>query len=595
MCKTKRRGGNMYEKKSSVKKLIAVWSLNVFFILLISAAQLMLFASEQPVREADARQQKTALIPDSNITYLEKATNLYQYTVLDRNEKALGPVGELLIDVSSATIPYIAFSFERDGEEVLIPVHVTSLMLNRERKTFILGLDGEVVFSDAPFLVNCELPDTILQGTGQEKDRYGFWYNLAPMTHGPDGFLPIMSLWNPFVYRAGARIIPGISATLSAVMEMGVTWEQDRFVGEVEDLIVNPVTGRIHYVLLRPEQFSSRDQQNQVVPIPLCFFTLNFNEKILSFDADPKTLRYAPTVDIHQWRNLTSIEGRRDVLSYWAHMNNPRPLRAGMRILPQETIRFTEITGYRVANPQGANLGVVKDVVIDELGNAMYAVVQFGGILGIGDGWHFVPLSALTIDTYRNQAILDVDKGTLEKMPGYEPGSIPNGGKEGWDMEIRSSWERWTLSSFPEEWFQHNASGSIIGTTAVLASRVMNYKVCNPDRKDLGNVVDIMLNMREAKIVYNVLSFGGGTLDFGNKLFAVPFNVMILNTYGEEIIFNIGKDILEIAPGFENDKWPTEANPLWYGDVDTFWQAPLSSHYPRGGRKETFHENHKWS
>jgi sporulation protein YlmC with PRC-barrel domain len=580
--------------KSQAIKQAAVWLLCVFNVLMLSSVPFVLSAAEPLDREADAQQQETVLSPEYDVIYFEKATNLYHYMILDRNEKPLGRVRELLIDVSSATIPYVAFSFERDDGEILIPVHSTALMLNQEQKLYILGLDREVVSRDTPSLLGSELPGTILHSVGQENNRYSFWYNLAPMTDGPKGYLPVMSLWSPVVHRAGARIIPGVSATLSALQEMHVVGENTGLVGEVEDLIVNPVTGRIHYVLVRPGKFSSPDQQNLVVPIPLSFFTLNFNEKILSFDENTKKLRDAPTVDIHQWRKLMSIERRRDVLSYWAHMNNPRPLRAGMRVLPQETIRFTEISGYQVVNPQGASLGMVKDVVIDELGNAMYAVVQFGGFLGIGNDWHFIPLSALTIDTYGKQTILDVDRETLEKMPGYEPGMLPDGGKGEWDKEIRFYWEQWTLSSYPEEWFQHAASGSIIGTTAVLVSRVMNYDVRNPDKEDLGNVVDIVLNMREAKVAYNVLSFGG-LLDLGNKLFAVPFNAMILNTYGEEIIFDIGQNVLEAAPGFNPKQWPTEANPLWYGEVDTFWQAPLSLHYPLGGRKDTFCENHEWS
>jgi hypothetical protein len=60
-------------------------------------------------------------------------------------------------------------------------------------------------------------------------------------------------------------------------------------------------------------------------------------------------------------------------------------------------------------------------------------------------------------------------------------------------------------------------------------------------------------------------------LEIGEKLFAVPFRAMILNSYGEEVIFDVDRHVLEIAPGFDRHNWPDTANPLWHEEADTYW------------------------
>jgi hypothetical protein len=76
--------------------------------------------------------------------------------------------------------------------------------------------------------------------------------------------------------------------------------------------------------------------------------------------------------------------------------------------------------------------------------------------------------------------------------------------------------------------------------------------------------------VQEARVDYNVLSFGG-FLDVGEKFFAVPFKALIVNPYGKEVIFDVSVMELETAPGFDRNNWPETANPKWHEDVDTYW------------------------
>lgn len=87
----------------------------------------------------------------------------------------------------------------------------------------------------------------------------------------------------------------------------------------------------------------------------------------------------------------------------------------------------TSIIGDDVKNAQGENLGDIKDLMIDlDSGRIEYAVLSFGGFLGMGDKYFAVPWSALSVDQEDKCMILNVDKETLESAPGFDKDEWPN-------------------------------------------------------------------------------------------------------------------------------------------------------------------------
>ncbi|MDP1722878.1 MAG: PRC-barrel domain-containing protein [Candidatus Gottesmanbacteria bacterium] len=94
------------------------------------------------------------------------------------------------------------------------------------------------------------------------------------------------------------------------------------------------------------------------------------------------------------------------------------------------------------------------------------------------------------------------------------------------------------------------------------ADMLIGNDVYNRAEKDLGDIREIMLDMKSGKIVYAVLSFGG-VLGLGEKLFAVPWGELALDTENNRFILNVEKDKLENASGFDKNNWPKLANPFW--------------------------------
>ena len=97
-----------------------------------------------------------------------------------------------------------------------------------------------------------------------------------------------------------------------------------------------------------------------------------------------------------------------------------------MKNLPQYLSAST-LTGDNIVNPQGESLGDLKDIMLDtQTGEIAYAVLSYGGVLGMGDKLFAVPWKALTIDGGNKNLVLNVSKERLKNAPGFDKDHWPN-------------------------------------------------------------------------------------------------------------------------------------------------------------------------
>ena len=108
------------------------------------------------------------------------------------------------------------------------------------------------------------------------------------------------------------------------------------------------------------------------------------------------------------------------------------------------------------------------------------------------------------------------------------------------------------------------------GPAFMSTSTLTGDEVYNLQDEDLGDVKDFMLDMRTGKVAYAVLSFGG-FLGMGEKLFAVPWTALTLDTENKRFTLNVTKERLESAPGFDKDSWPNMADPTWADGIHTYY------------------------
>ena len=82
-------------------------------------------------------------------------------------------------------------------------------------------------------------------------------------------------------------------------------------------------------------------------------------------------------------------------------------------------ISSDKVEGTSVYDRRGEKLGSIHSVMIDKIsGKVAYAVMSFGGFLGIGDRYHPLPWHVLTYDTGQGGYVVDLDRSKLE---GHRP------------------------------------------------------------------------------------------------------------------------------------------------------------------------------
>lgn len=97
------------------------------------------------------------------------------------------------------------------------------------------------------------------------------------------------------------------------------------------------------------------------------------------------------------------------------------------------------LTGEQVRNMDGEDLGKIEEIMLEAAdGRIAYAVLSFGGFLGMGNKLFAVPWPALSLDPAREGLILNVDKATLEAAPGFDKDDWPRFADRSWGTEIHS-------------------------------------------------------------------------------------------------------------------------------------------------------------
>jgi sporulation protein YlmC with PRC-barrel domain len=105
----------------------------------------------------------------------------------------------------------------------------------------------------------------------------------------------------------------------------------------------------------------------------------------------------------------------------------------------RSVLAASTLAGDSVRNAAGEDLGKIDEIMIDiPSGRVAYAVLSFGGFLGMGDKLFAVPWSALKVDEDDKCFILNVDKRTIEQAPGFDKNNWPDMSDISWGTQMSS-------------------------------------------------------------------------------------------------------------------------------------------------------------
>ena len=126
------------------------------------------------------------------------------------------------------------------------------------------------------------------------------------------------------------------------------------------------------------------------------------------------------------------------------------------------------------------------------------------------------------------------------------------------------------------EYATAHSNGSTATPRLLSASTMIGDAIVDSKGDPLGTLEEVMLRVSDGSIGYAVLAFEDGFLSNpfqANKLFAVPWSMMTLDTSRHCFILNVERERLEEAPGFDKDDWPDHAHPYWDSEVARYYAA----------------------
>ena len=182
------------------------------------------------------------------------------------------------------------------------------------------------------------------------------------------------------------------------------------------------------------------------------------------------------------------------------------------------------IKGDKIVNRAGEDLGKIEELMID-LGNGRiaYAVLSFGGFLGMGDKLFAIPWQALTLRPHEHAFLLDIPKDVLERAEGFE--------KDRWPLTREELSRTYTYYGYHPYW-QIGVTGQTESQKMapmetmverdnpdfLSASTIKGDKVVNRAGEDLGKIEELMIDLTDGRIAYAVLSLADSWVWAANYL-----------------------------------------------------------------------------
>lgn len=286
----------------------------------------------------------------------------------------------------------------------------------------------------------------------------------------------------------------------------------------------------------------------------------------------------------------------------------------------ETVLRAYDVMGMNVRNAQGEKLGDIKDLMVEmgQHARVRYAALDFGGFLGVGDKLFAVPWQAMKLrhdakDNNRAFLELDATKESLKNAPGFDKNHWPSMADTRWTDEVHKHYRIETPrakvdintpgakvdvdvnrknGATPQDKTPQNSTanadanrknGATAGgdqTTANLrrASKIEGIEVKNESDQKVGKVEDLVLDVASGEIRYVAISFGG-FLGVGDKLFAVPLDAVMFEHDAKDkqdcLVFDVTKETLSNAQGFDKDHWPNFGDPKWSAENRRHYQKDI--------------------
>ena len=219
--------------------------------------------------------------------------------------------------------------------------------------------------------------------------------------------------------------------------------------------------------------------------------------------------------------------------------------------------RVSQLLGKDVRNPQGEKLGEINDLIVDVNNDVVhYAVLSFGGFLGVGDKLFAYPLTVFRHASDKDELVLDIDKEKLRRAPGF----------------ARNHWPDWASPDYSGAVKRHFGEADRLmprpNAHLLRASKLLGRDVDDSNGRKAGEIQDLVVSMSTGKLRYAVLDFDRAW-NMNDKLLTLPMKA--LRFPAEErtnLVLLVPREQLDAKQGFEKRQWPDVNDPTFRRQVE---------------------------
>ena len=226
----------------------------------------------------------------------------------------------------------------------------------------------------------------------------------------------------------------------STLSDMPVKNQQGETIGEIERVMFDPGDGRVAYVILDFGGWFDVGGRHIAAPWEALKLTPGVRE--VSLTMDKEKLQKAPGFAPNAWPTTVERPWLTDVYTYYGYQPYPA-------IWARTADRFDVasadmLIGRDVENRQGDDFGEIADLAIDlSNGRIAYAMVEYGGWLGLGEQLAAVPWKSLQADAATRQFTLDVSTDQLKTLPSFA--------RDEWPQTLDREWLANVYSRYGEK------------------------------------------------------------------------------------------------------------------------------------------------
>jgi len=246
-----------------------------------------------------------------------------------------------------------------------------------------------------------------------------------------------------------------VTRRLSKCIGKDVYNHDGKKIGDVKDVVLDGGTNRVSYIVVSYGGIAGIGDKLFAVPWKAMEYrSVEPDKTFLNVSED--TMKNAPGFDEKHWPDMASKTFRDDIDRYYGKtgdmksdmkhdMDNMKHDMNDAKVDADKPIinsgngkvdmkdgllwvrRASAVIGADVRSPANENLGSIEDLVVNaHTGQIQYAVLSFGGVLGIGDKLFAIPINSLQAKAEDEKFVLDVTKDRLKNAPGFNKKNWPD-------------------------------------------------------------------------------------------------------------------------------------------------------------------------